>query len=106
MSMYPNARVRRPVELEYARDNRAVVNFFNTVYAWMAVGLALTAAIAWFVSQSPQAVAMLHGSRGVFFVVLFAAVGISWYAQAQVGRISANVGTILFLLYAAIMGAL
>src|SRR5687767_15255052 len=103
MSMYPNARVRRPVELEYARDNRAVVNFFNTVYAWMAVGLALTAAVAWFASQSIPTIRMLYENKVVYLLMLIA-FGVAWYAQAQVGRMSANVATVLFLLYATLIG--
>ena len=103
MSMYPQSNVRRPWDLEYARDNRAMVNFFNTVYAWMAVGLALTAAVAWFASQSIPTLEMLYANKMVYLLMLVA-FGIAWYAQSQVGRISANVATVLFLLYAALIG--
>src|SRR5688572_14136517 len=106
MSMYPNARVRRPVELEYARDNRAMVNFFNTVYAWMAVGLALTAAVAWFASQSMPTLQMIYGNKGGYLLFGLIAFAIAWYAQAQAGKLSANVATVLFLVYAAIIGML
>jgi FtsH-binding integral membrane protein len=106
MSMYPQSNVRRPMDLEYARDNRAVVNFFNTVYAWMAVGLALTAAVAWFASQSLTVLQALHGNRGIYLVFVLGTVGISWYAQAQAGRISANVATALFLIYAVCIGVM
>ena len=103
MSMYPQSNVRRPIDLEYARDNRAMVNFFNTVYAWMAVGLALTAAVAWFASQSIDTLRMLYENK-IVYVLMLVAFAVAWYAQAQVGRMSANVATGLFLLYAGLIG--
>jgi FtsH-binding integral membrane protein len=104
--MYPQSNVRRPIDLEYARDNRATVNFFNTVYAWMAVGLALTAAVAWFASQSMATVQMIYGNRGGYLLFGLIAFAIAWYAQSQAGKMSANLATLLFLLYAGIIGAL
>jgi FtsH-binding integral membrane protein len=104
--MYPQTGVRRPMDLDYARDNRAVVNFFNTVYAWMAVGIALTAAVAWFASQSMATIQMIYGNKGGYALFGLAAFGIAWYAQAQAGKISANVATVLFLVYAGIVGML
>jgi FtsH-binding integral membrane protein len=92
--------------LEYGRDNQAVASFFNVVYAWMAVGLALTAAVAWFASQSIATLELIYGNKGGYAVFLLAAFGIGWYAQAQAGKISANVATVLFMLYAAIIGML
>ena len=106
MSMYPQSNVRRPLDLEYARDNRAMVNFFNTVYAWMAVGLALTAAVAWFASQSMATVQMIYGNKGGYLLFGLVAFGIAWYVQSQAGRLSANVATGLFLVYATIIGML
>ena len=38
MSQFPYAK---KVELDYATDEKVVFNFFNTVYAWMAVGIAV-----------------------------------------------------------------
>ena len=35
-------------------QNPAMVRFFNAVYAWMSVGLGVTAVVAWFVARSPQ----------------------------------------------------
>ena len=37
MSQFPQTQ-RRSWELEYGTDDRTVFNFFNAVYAWMAVG--------------------------------------------------------------------
>jgi hypothetical protein len=108
MSMYPGSGAqRKPWELEYGAYDRPMARFFNTVYAWMAVGLAVTAAVAWFVSQSPAALHMVYGGGpAVMVVMLLAMFAIAWSVQTAAMRINANVATGLFLLYSALMGAL
>ena len=104
MSMFPQSDARQ-VELDYATDDRLVFNFFNTVYAWMAVGLAVTATVAYLFSQSPDILKVMYG-KGIIVALLLGAWGLAWVAQSVALRISALAGTLLFLLYAAVMGAL
>jgi uncharacterized protein len=108
MSMFPGSGAqRKPWELEYGAYDRTMARFFNTVYAWMAVGLAVTAAVAWFVSQSEVGLRMVYGGgSGMMVVILLGMFAISWGVQASAMRINANVATALFLLYSALMGAL
>lgn len=108
MSMFPDQQTaRKPWELEYSADDRTLSKFFNVVYAWMAVGLAVTAAVAYFMASSPTAMrAVYGGGRGMAIVFLLGMFAIAWGVQAAALRISANVATALFLLYAALMGAL
>lgn len=105
MSMYPNANTRR-VELEYGTSERAIFSFFNAVYAWMAVGLAVTAVVAWFVSRTPAILQIIYGGRGAVVAISLGAFAIAWYVQAQIHRISVGMATGLFLLYATIIGAM
>jgi hypothetical protein len=105
MSMYPQGDVARQ-RLGYATDDRAVFNFFNTVYAWMCAGLALTAVVAWLVSSSPAMMQMLYGSRVMVVVFALGAFAIAWAVQSVAARISASAATALFLLYAAVIGML
>lgn len=105
MSMFPQSS-RRPVELEYGTTDRSMFNFFNAVYAWMAVGLALTAAVGYGVSQSPAMLRVIYGGP---FVMVAAAIGmlvIAIAAQRVALRVSAAAGTAMFLIYAALMGLL
>jgi FtsH-binding integral membrane protein len=44
MSQFPQSR---RIPIDYATDSGVTFSFFNTVYAWMSVGLAVTAAVAW-----------------------------------------------------------
>jgi FtsH-binding integral membrane protein len=104
--MNPNSH-SRPWELEYARDDKGIVKFFNVVYAWMAVGLAVTAGVAYFVSQSDAGLRIVYGGgKGMLVVIALGMFAIAWGVQTAALRINANVATGLFLLYSALMGAL
>ena len=106
MSMFPNNSMRKPVGLEYGTGDRAVFNFFNTVYAWMCVGLAVTATVAWLFSQNMTLLRAIYGNRGGLALMGLGAFAIAWGVQSMAMRISAAVATAMFLLYAAIIGAL
>lgn len=109
MSQYPDYQsgVRKPWEMQYATDEKSVAKFFNVVYAWMAVGLAVTASVAWFCSQSPAVLRMIHGNGIAFAIVaLLGMFALAWGVQQAALRISAGAATGLFLLYAALMGVL
>jgi uncharacterized protein len=107
MSMYPEqSGLRKPWELQYASDEKALSKFFNVVYAWMAVGLAVTTAVAYFVAHTPSAFRFVLGNPAIGITCAIAAFVISIYVQTQFLKLSANVATALFLLYAALMGAM
>src|SRR4051794_26189224 len=98
MSMYPQSGSRKPWELEYARDDKSLVKFFNVVYAWMAVGLAVTAAVAWFTAQSPAMLRVIYGGGvGVAVAIALGMAALGYAVQSSAMRISANVATGLFL---------
>ncbi len=104
MSMFPNpSQTRRPVELDYSGAGSSVVfRFMNTVYAWMCVGLATTAVVAWYVSQSPPALKLVGQSIWLLIIVELALVFI---ISAAVNKVGGTLATALFLLYAALNGA-
>lgn len=103
MSMYPNSR---RLELDYATDDRTLFSFFNAVYAWMAVGLAVTAVVAWLVSQSQTMLNIVYAGRGMVLAMALGAFAIAWFVQANYHRISVAAGTALFILYAAVIGTM
>jgi FtsH-binding integral membrane protein len=102
--MYPDggAQARR-YELEYGTNDRAVFDFFNSVYAWMCVGLAVTGTVAWFVSQNVQLVYAMANS-GVALAFLLGSVVAVWGIRYAAPRVNPNVGIALFLAYAAVVG--
>lgn len=106
MSMFPDANTRRRVEIGYGTEDRAIFNFFNTVYAWMAVGLALTGVVAFAVSQSSAAMHMVYANRGIYAVLGIGAFLLAVSAQSVALRVGTAAGLAMFLLYAALIGAL
>lgn len=95
---------RRPFELDYSTDDRSIFNFFNQVYAWMAVGLAVTGSTAWLVSHNLTMLRAIH-NRGMAVAILLGSVLIVWGIRSAATRISANVATLLFLVYSVLIGA-
>ena len=112
MSNFPNSflgsRAGAGADLDYESrvDSVTLGQFFNMVYAWMCVGLAVTAVVGWFVSHTPALMNLVYASRGAYFAIGLGAFFIAMFVQTQAGRLTVGVSTVLFLLYAAIIGAL
>src|SRR3954451_11541181 len=101
MNPFPATR-----DLDYeGSQSITVAQFFNTVYAWMCVGLAVTAVVGWYVSHS-SLINVFYASRGLYVMFAIGAMAIAWFVQGAIGRISSGVATVLFLVYAALIGAL
>src|SRR5260370_41624312 len=94
----------RPQVLPYGTDESTVGSFMNAVYAWMAVGLATTAAVAYYISSQPQVRDAVWGNGILLIGLLIAELVLVGVISAAVQRISAGVATALFILYAALNG--
>ena len=102
MSQFPSYRAT-DLQYESRADSATVAQFFNAVYAWMAAGLALTAVIAWWVSDQPALMAQIF--RGPMLIVLIIVeLALVFVISAATQKINATAATILFLLYSAING--
>jgi hypothetical protein len=91
-----------PIGYESSVDSVTLGQFFNAVYAWMAVGLALTGGVAFAVANGFLPIPMGLGTVIVLFIVQIALV----IAIGNPTRLSATAATALFLLYAAITGVM
>jgi hypothetical protein len=78
--------------------------FLWKVYAWMCIGLALTAVVAYTVSGSPTLVRTLVGNPIGFFVLIIAELGLVFYLSARATRLAPPTAAGLFALYAALNG--
>ena len=74
MSQIPYGSQSETLGYESRTGTYTVAQFFNTVYAWMCVGLALSAVVGWYVAHS-GVVNMVYGSRGAYTVVCRSTVG-------------------------------
>jgi len=78
--------------------------FLWKVYGWMAVGLGLTAVVAFAVAGSPDILRALVGNRLVFFGLIIAELGLVFYLSARADRLAPGTAAGLFALYSALNG--
>ena len=74
-----------------------------SVYQFMALGVALTGLVAYFVSSTPAVFEAIFGS-GLYWVALFAPVGLVLLLSFGINRMSAGTAQAVFWLYSALNG--
>ena len=79
--------------------------FMSAVYRWMALGLVVTAGMAFWVASTPEVMQVVIGNRMVFWGLIIAQFGLVMALSAAVNKLSAGVAGALFLLYSALTGA-
>ncbi|MDR3254328.1 MAG: Bax inhibitor-1/YccA family protein [Synergistaceae bacterium] len=79
--------------------------FMTKVYMWMALGLAATAATAYYVSTSAQLIYMLFG-RGMMPIIVLslAELGIVFFLSAKVAAMNPTTASALFFVFAILNG--
>src|SRR5215469_14450358 len=104
MAQFPNPyQPAQPLDYGRQLDAGVVARFFNSVYAWMAAGLAVTAAVAWWVSTQPNLMAQVfHGP--VLLILIIGQLALVWAVAGAINRINATAATALFMLYSALNG--
>ncbi|MBU0680260.1 MAG: Bax inhibitor-1/YccA family protein [Proteobacteria bacterium] len=85
-------------------QTQAVTIFLAKVFNWMAIGLGVTAVVAFMVASSEAAVQFFYVNRIVFYGLIFAELGIVVYLSARIEKLEAKTATGLFLLYSALNG--
>ncbi|HEY3819751.1 MAG TPA: Bax inhibitor-1/YccA family protein [Polyangiaceae bacterium] len=98
------AEASRPLPAESASANDIANDGLWVTYRWMSVGLGITGLVAWLVSQSPEALSVVVGNRVVFYVLLFAQLGLVFAFSSVAARATTAVAATMFFVYAAITG--
>ncbi|RJR17474.1 MAG: Bax inhibitor-1/YccA family protein [Desulfobacteraceae bacterium] len=93
-----------PQSIARPRSEVLVNDFVRSVYNWMAIGLALTGFVAFYVSQSEAAMRMVFGNPILFFILILAELGLVFAISGKVNRMSAGTATSLFVIYAGLNG--
>lgn len=86
-----------------ARDER-VTSFLSKVYGWMFVGLAITAAVAFYIASSPALATALVSHQLVYFGLMIVTLGLVWGLSANVATMAPRTAASLFALYSALNG--
>ena len=93
------------IPLKRTQTQIRVNEFIRSVYNWMAIGLALTGFVAFFVSNSQTMMRLIFGNQIIFFGLIIGELALVFTISARVQRVRASTATSLFVLYAALNGA-
>jgi FtsH-binding integral membrane protein len=100
-----------PVEISQAGRAGAVTEaaervtaFLRVVYGWMAVGLTLTAVVAWMVAGSDTLIYTIASNRLLFWGIFGAQLGVVIFLSARVHKLAPGTAAALFLGYSALTG--
>ncbi len=99
--MIQNQNPATPSQLGVRPVTALSVGFLSQAFAWMFVGLLLTASVAWVVQGSPSLVRM---AEQWFFLVIILQFALVIGISAGIRKLSATAALGLFLVYAATMG--
>ena len=85
---------------------QAKVNeYVRSVYNWMAIGLALTGFVAFYVANSESMMKLIFGNKLIFFGLIIGELALVFSISSRVHKMQASTATGLFMLYAALNGA-
>jgi hypothetical protein len=92
----------QPISMQGTQAQVQVNAYVRSVYNWMAIGLGLTGAVAWFVAHNEPVLRVVYQARWLFFIGEIALV---FMLAARVHKMQASTATGMFLLYSALNGA-
>jgi len=92
----------QPYSMSQTQVQARVNEFVRGVYNWMALGLALTGVVAYFVTHNEPALRFVYQARWLFFIGELALVFI---ISARIQKIQASTATGMFMAYSALNGA-
>ena len=93
-----------PIRQTQTQSQVIVNSFIRSVYNWMAIGLALTGFVAFYVASSQTMQQIIFGNPIVFYGLIIGQLVMVFYLSARVAKMQASTATTLFVLYAALNG--
>lgn len=93
------------VPLKQTQVQTRVNEFIRSVYNWMAIGLALTGFVAYYVANTPALVEIIFGNRLLFFGLIIGELALVFMISARIQKMQASTATALFVVYSILNGA-
>ena len=103
MAIGPNRKVMSRAQAEAAAVDVGLRAYMLRVYNYMCVALALTGAVAFYVSTSPTLLQAIYGTP-LMWVVFLAPLGMVFFLSARIHKMSAGTAQTMFWIFAALMG--
>ena len=82
-----------------------VNEFIRSVYNWMAIGLALTGFVAFYVAHNESLKQLIFGNKLLFFGLIIGELALVYSLSARINKMQASTATGLFVLYSVLNGA-
>ena len=82
-----------------------ISGFLWKVYGWMAIGLGITAVVAFVIAGSPEILRVLVGNRIVFFALILAELGLVFFLSSRAASLAPTTASGLFAFYSGLNGA-
>ncbi len=103
MAIGPDRRYLTRTQADAAAIDVGLRSYMLRVYNYMCVALALTGAVAFFVSTSPTLLQAIYGTP-LMWVVFLAPLGLVFFLSARIHKMSAAAAQTTFWVFAALMG--
>jgi FtsH-binding integral membrane protein len=103
MAIGPERKVMSQAQAQAAAVDVGLRAYMLRVYNYMCVALALSGAVAFFVSTSPALQQVIFGSP-LMWVVFLAPLGLVFFLSARIHKMSATAAQTTFWIFAALMG--
>ena len=84
--------------------HEGVRRFMNGVYAWMSLGIGVTAAVAWGISQSQEALMLMFGTP-LRWVLMLGPLAMAWMLPGRIPNMTRGMAVGAFMVFAALLGA-
>ena len=98
-------RQQNPSDMLLSRNRSAALSvFMSRVYAWMMVGILVTAMVSYQIGNNPALVAKIFMNKPFFWGVIIVQFLAVIYLTAMINRISAVAAGITFIMYSALTG--
>ena len=94
----------KSVKITKAEARVETQRFFVKVYGWMAVALAITGLIALWTATNPDSIKFIFGTKYIFFILIFAELILVGSLAGWIMRMSVQIATLAFILYAILNG--
>ncbi len=103
MAFGPERKVMTQAQAQAAAVDVGLRAYMLRVYNYMSVALALSGAVAFFVSTSPAMQQVIFGTP-LMWVVFLAPLGLVFFLSARIQKMSATAAQTTFWIFAALMG--
>lgn len=102
---FPQERFDSSTSVDMPEVNESyIARYMTKVYAWMFLGLSITAIVAFLTASTPAILEVLLSNRILFFGLMIGQLFMVGFLSMRIQKMSAAVATAIFLAYAALNG--